>query len=574
MTTEIKQALSQALTLIFDDIEVTVELGRPPPGQGDYSWCATSAAHQLGVEPTSLARRIADVLAPEGIASRISVAGPYVNIWASALFEKAIASSRDKLVLSIHEALAAERIMVEYLSPNTNKPLHLGHVRNGVLGTSVANILEAAGHTVIRGNLVNDRGIHICKSMLVYDRFGNGQTPESAGRKSDHFVGDWYIRYAAESGKDDALKPEAEDMLRKWEAGDPSVMALWKRMNDWVYAGFAETYARYGFRFDAMYYESQTYRLGKDIVAEGIGRGIFVRRDDGSVAYPLPDSFGKDKNGNERSETVLRKDGTSVYLTQDLGTAVRKADDWNLDRSLYVVASEQDQHFAALFSMLRAFEYPWASRCYHLSYGMVELPEGRMKSREGTVVDADDLADEMQKLAAQVIRSKAESPVADEEVMRRADIIGLAAIKFYLLGFGSTKKILFDPKKSLAFEGDTGPYCLYTYARIRSLVAKADAAGLVERFTKLGNPEERELAREIIDFPDVVLRAAEDYNPTLVAKRTIVLARSFNRFYKAHPIFKCEDAVLRNERLALACAAGESIRWGLSLLGIETLERM
>jgi arginyl-tRNA synthetase len=592
MTSTLKHALAEALLASFD-AEHEIALGRPPPGHGDFSWCATQSARALGVNPVVLAERVAQAISAHDNIEKAEATGPYVNIWCATLFADALGEAPAQ---SLGEALNRQRIMVEYLSPNTNKPLHLGHVRNGVIGTAVANLLRAAGHTVVLASLVNDRGIHICKSMAAYEAFGRSGTPETMGVKGDHFVGDYYVAFQraheqdaktlvrngmseAEAEKNTPIMLRAQELLQKWESGDEYVRELWQRMNGWVYDGFGATYRRYGFSFDTLYYESELYTLGKDIVEDGVARGIFVRRPDGSVAYPLPtEEFGKDAKGNQRSTTLLRSDGTSLYTTQDLGVAVRKAEEWGLDRSIYVVACEQDHHFESLFSMLKALGYPWADRCYHLSYQMVELPEGRMKSREGTVVDADDLAEEMKRLALDALVERGMErgvELTQDELVRRADLIGLAAIKFFLLGFGPNKKILFDPKKSLSFEGDTGPYCLYTYARIQSIRAKAHEAGLEEAgtFEALGTDDERALALDLIEFPHVVAAAAEEYNPTPVAKKTLALARAFNRFYRTHHVLG-SDAKLSRERLALIRAVGNTLQRGLSLLGIETLERM
>lgn len=544
---------------------------------GDIALCCTPLARPKGQNPVAVAEKIAETLAAHPLISSASAAGPYVNLTLAAdyLFGKAL----NPYSRAIARTDQPQRIMVEYLSPNTNKPLHLGHVRNGVLGASLSNLLEATGHDVIRANLVNDRGVHICKSMLAYERFGNGMTPASAGKKGDHFVGDFYVAYANAEKANPSLKDEVEAMLRGWEAGDPAIVGLWKRMNDWVYEGFASTYARYGFRFDAMYYESNLYRLGKDIVQDGLSKDVFKTLADGSVVFPLPEaSYGTNTDGTGKIAAVLRGDGTSVYLTQDIGTAVRKAGDYTLDRSIYVVMSEQTHHFKVLFDILAALGYPWASRCYHFSYEMVELPEGRMKSREGTVVDADDLADAMVSLATEAIKAKQTEALPEEEVRRRSEAIGLAAIKFYLLRFNPQSKVVFDPKHSLSFEGDTGPYCLYAYARIRRLFEKAAARNpflivAPVRYDRLGTQEERALARALAEFPEIVTRAAETYAPSLVAEHVLGVARAFSRFYKTQPVLG-DDESLTRERLQLAGAAGETIRSGLALLGIEVLESM
>lgn len=543
-------------------------------GRADLACNVFSFARSLGLDPAVAAARMAEEIAKDPMVESATTAGAYINIRLDApiLFDAAIAT---------YQALPPikpERIMVEYLSPNTNKPLHLGHVRNGVLGVALANLLEAVGHDVIRANLVNDRGVHICKSMLAYQRFGNGETPASTGKKGDHLVGDYYVKYSNEEKADPSIARETEAMLRAWEEGDEATVALWKTMNAWVYEGFAATYDTYGFRFDTFYYESDLYRLGKDIVDEGIARGVFQRLKDGSIVYPLDTAtYGTNPDGGQRIAGVMRADGTSLYLTQDLGTAVRKAEQYALDRSIYVVMSEQTLHFKSLFDILKTLGYPWADRCYHFSYEMVELPEGRMKSREGTVVDADDLAALMAGVAEETIIARHGASLSRHESKRRASVIGLAAIKFYLLRYNPNKKVVFDPKASLSFEGDTGPYCLYTYARARSIIRKAQAAGHAvdasEPFARLGSDEERALARSIIAMPATVTMAADTYNPSVLADHVLLLARAFNRFYKSHPVLT-DDVELVRERLALTNATCDSLAWGLSLLGIETLEEM
>ncbi|MYE91154.1 arginine--tRNA ligase, partial [Candidatus Poribacteria bacterium] len=472
-----------------------------------------------------------------------------------------------------------QRVMVEYLSPNTNKPLHLGHIRNGVLGMGVSNLLEATGHTVVKANLVNDRGVHICKSMLAWQKWGDGGTPEATGTKSDHFVGDWYVRYAQEENKHPDLEQETQAMLLKWESGDPETLKLWEMMNGWVYDGFAETYQKLGLEFDAFYYESQTYNLGKDLIQAGLDEGAFVVAEDGAIIAKLPvDEFGTQKDGNQKVETLLRKDGTSVYITQDLGTAKMKFDEHQLNRSIYVVGSEQNYHFQCLFKLLDMLGFEWAPECYHLSYGMVNLPEGRMKSREGTVIDADDLIEEMFQLAADEIRSRdSEGELSDEEVQKRAFAIGMAAIKFYLLRVRPELTINFDPKESISFDGFTGPYCQYAYARCASILRRAqtqDLASIEPDFALLGNEEELQLIRALIQFPEVVEEAARDLSPARICNHLFTIAQTVNQFYHKHPVLSAKSPPLIKARLALINASAAAIKKALALLGIKTLEEM
>lgn len=546
------------------------------------------------------------------------------------------------------------RILVEYSAPNTNKPLHLGHVRNNLLGASLCQILAAAGEEVIPVNLVNDRGIHIAKSMVAYRRWGEGATPESAGRKGDHFVGEFYVRFgrelAAEAdtlararGTDPAaldeearraleeeteLMRETRDCLRRWEEGEAGTLDLWRRMNGWVYAGFDQTYARLGCAFRKWYFESETYRLGKDIVLDGLARGVFRRADDGSVWAP----FGEGEGAGLKDKLLLRSDGTSVYITQDLGTTVRKFEDFRMDQAIFVVASEQTHHFRLLFELLARLGYAFADRCHHLAYGLIELPHGlgKLKSREGRAVDADDLLDELSALA----RSKAvEGGYVTEEAVdldALADAIGQGALKLYLLQVGAEKNIVFDPDATLAFEGDTGPAVQYSHARICSIARRALAEGSVmaEDFVAIGAPdpfagfgtgspaaaggsaaggacrevaepstarfvrtaaglrpesveaqrltapEEKALALELARFPSILAAAAAQLNPAPLAGYLLDLTKAYARFYHHCPVLRAESPALMRARLHLCLAVASTLRRGLALLGIQAPDAM
>lgn len=479
-----------------------------------------------------------------------------------------------------------KRVMVEYSSPNTNKPLHLGHVRNNLLGYSVAEILSANGYEVIKVNLVNDRGIHICKSMLAWALFGNGETPESSGLKGDHLVGKYYVIFDQEYKKqiadlmeggqteEDAKKNapmirQAQKMLLDWEAGDPEVKALWSRMNSWVYAGFEQTYNQLGVDFAKYYYESDTYLLGKDIIDEGLEKGVFFKKEDGSVWIDLTDD-GLDQ------KLVLRADGTSVYITQDLGTAQLKYDDFKVDKSIYVVGNEQDYHFKVLFLILQKLGKSWAMGLYHLSYGMVDLPSGKMKSREGTVVDADELMDDMIRTAQERTEELGKvDGFSEEEKADLYNMIGLGALKFFLLKVEPKKRLLFDPNESIDFQGHTGPFIQYTHARIRSVLAKADYKTRISsnhslELTKL----ERELIVNLSKYPDVISVAAKEYSPAHIANYIFELAKLFNKFYHEESILKAEDSNVKNFRLDLAAATATVIKKGMTLLGIRVPSRM
>ena len=478
-----------------------------------------------------------------------------------------------------------KKVMVEYSSPNTNKPLHLGHIRNNLLGYSVAEILGAAGYEVIKTNLVNDRGIHICKSMLAWEKFGNGETPASSGEKGDHLVGKYYVIFDKEYKKqidelkaegqteDEAKKnapliKEAQAMLQKWEAGDPEVIDLWKKMNGWVYDGFAETYKKLGVNFDKFYYESNTYLLGKDIIEEGLAKGVFFKKEDGSVWIDLTED-GLDQ------KLVLRADGTSVYITQDLGTAQLKYDDFKMDESIYVVGNEQDYHFKVLFFILEKLGKSWAKGLYHLSYGMVDLPSGKMKSREGTVVDADDLIDEMEQTAKEQTEAlgKVEG-FSEEDKNHLYHIIGMGALKYFLLKVEPKKRLLFDPNESIDFQGHTGPFIQYTHARIRSVLNRAgvDFSGNAEVATL--DPVERDLIISMTQFPETISQAAAGHNPALVANYIYELAKAYNKFYHEKSILQAEDEILKKFRLQLSASTSVIIKKGMKLLGIEVPERM
>jgi arginyl-tRNA synthetase len=479
-----------------------------------------------------------------------------------------------------------KKVMVEYSSPNTNKPLHLGHVRNNLLGYSVAEILAASGYEVIKANLVNDRGIHICKSMLAWQKFGHGETPESSGLKGDHLVGKYYVLFdkaykaeqeallaqgktEEEAKKQAPLILEAQAMLQAWEAGDEAVLSLWKTMNTWVYAGFNQTYTTLGVDFKKYYYESNTYLLGKDCIEEGLKKGVFFKKDDGSVWIDLT-ADGLDE------KLVLRADGTSVYITQDLGTAQLKYDDFGMDESIYVVGNEQDYHFKVLFLILEKLGKTWAKGLYHLSYGMVDLPSGKMKSREGTVVDADDLLTEMVATAKQRTEElgKVEGFTEDEKA-NLYRMIGLGALKYFLLKVEPKKRLLFDPNESIDFQGNTGPFIQYTHARIQSVLNKANyGASTKTNFSGALTSSERDVLVCLSQYPALLQAAAAEYSPALVANYTYELAKLYNKFYHEEIILKLEDEELKAFRLALSAATAKTIKMAMNLLGIQVPDRM
>ena len=498
-------------------------------------------------------------------------------------------------------------VMIEYSSPNTNKPLHLGHVRNNLLGYALANIMAANGNRVVKTNIVNDRGIHICKSMLAWLKYGNGETPESSGKKGDHLVGDYYVafdkhfraevkeilandpevlaitdadpdkqaelRKAAAEAKS-PLMQEAHAMLVRWEQGDPEVRALWEKMNSWVYAGFDETYRKMGVSFDKIYYESNTYLEGKEKVVEGLEKGLFYQREDGSVWADL-------RHEGLDEKLLLRKDGTSVYMTQDIGTAKLRFRDFPINKMIYVVGNEQNYHFQVLSILLDKLGFEWGKDLVHFSYGMVELPEGKMKSREGTVVDADDLIEEMVAQAREISKELGKqdglSEAESEEIAR---IVGLGALKYFILKVDARKNMLFNPKESIDFNGNTGPFIQYTYARIRSILRKAEAEGLLTTGADLGaltvdlSDKEQDLIQKLADFPGVVAQAGTDYSPSVIANYVYELVKAFNQFYHDYSIMNAETADSRQFRVILAANVAKVIRLGMALLGIEVPERM
>ena len=489
-------------------------------------------------------------------------------------------------------------VMIEYSSPNTNKPLHLGHVRNNLLGWALANVMEANGNRVVKTNIVNDRGVHICKSMLAWLKWGNGETPESSGKKGDHLIGHYYVAFdqhyreevkeleakymaegmaeeeAHEKAKQEApLIKEAHEMLVKWEQGDPEVRALWRRMNEWVYAGFDETYRALGVSFDKIYYESDTYLEGKEKVEEGLEKGFFYRREDGSVWADLT------KEGLDE-KLLLRSDGTSVYMTQDIGTAKLRYEDYPIDKMIYVVGNEQNYHFQVLSILLDKLGFKWGKDLVHFSYGMVELPNGKMKSREGTVVDADDLIKAMIEDARQMSADKVNKleDITEEEAWEIARIVGMGALKYFILKVDARKNMLFNPEESIDFNGNTGPFIQYTYARIRSILRKAKAQGIeipaqLPTTAELSD-KEVSLIQHLNDFAAVVRQAGQDYNPSCIANYCYDLVKEYNQFYHDFSVLREDDKQKQIVRLALSEAVSKVVRNGLGLLGIEVPERM
>lgn len=546
----------------------------PDTAMGDIGFPMFPFAKALRMGPPQIAAAIAARLeSSETPPGKAKAVGPYLNVFADrpSVMAKALGAPASGPGYGRSSALAGTKVMIEFSSPNTNKPLHLGHLRNDALGEASARILAANGASVMKINLVNDRGVHICKSMLSYMAYGQGRTPEDEGKKSDHFVGDYYVRFNDLKKDDPEAEEKAQALLVKWEAGDAETIALWKRMNDWAVGGIRKTYERTGISFDKYYYESQIYLTGKEEVQKGLASGAFFKAEDGSVRVDLS-PIGLEQ------KVLLRKDGTSIYMTQDIGLAIHRHEDWPFDRLVYVVANEQQYHFKVLFYILERLGYDWAKNLYHLSYGLVNLPEGRMKTREGTVVDADTLLDSLKELALEEIQSKGrEEQVGDPEAT--AEKIALGAVHYYLAQATPSKDMIFNPKESLSFNGNTGPYIQYMGARISSMLRKRDAgegkaAGGTIRPELLRAQCEWDLARLVSTYPEAVEEAGAGYNPAIVAAHVYAVASAFSRFYHDEPILNCPDPDLAATRLALCEAVLVVLRNGLELLCIPFLEAM
>ncbi len=591
----LKVAIANALDVCFQHTvaasDITLASTRKD-FEGHRTLVTFAYTKALGKGPEQIGQALgAYLLANEPLVSGFNVVKGFLNLvvsdtfWATA-FEAEVSTP----TLSQLDP-KTDKVMVEYSSPNTNKPMHLGHLRTNFLGYAVSNILKAAGHEVVMANLVNDRGIHICKSMIAYQMLANGATPESSGIKGDHLVGDYYVAFndllkaelkaledqgmtEDEAKKQAPIQLKAQEMLQAWEAGDPEVIELWTRMNGWVYAGFESTYKSIGVSFDKYYYESQTYLLGKDIVEEGLANGVFYAKEDGSVWIDLS-AEGLDH------KLVRRKDGTSVYITQDMGTSDLKYADFGATKSIYVVGNEQDYHFAVLFQIMKKLGRPYAKGLYHLSYGMVELPAGKMKSREGTVVDADDLVALMIETARE--RTMELGKVLDfdtEEANALFEMLGVGAIKYYLLKVEPQKTMIFNPAESIDMQGNTATFIQYTHARIRSIVRKGTEMGLqlgIEANVPVPadlNKTERELIILLSELPIKVQEAADNYSPAVIANYTYELARAYNQFFAECPVFKAETPELIQFRVALSEVTGRAIKEAFGLLGIQVPERM
>ena len=580
----IEQKLAEVILNVYQLKDIKLEIQENKTEfEGDFTIVTFPLVKQLKKNPESIGVELGQALTEQTeLLQSFNVVKGFLNVKVQNQFfinQFTSVSEQFSNVEKKHES-----VMVEYSSPNTNKPLHLGHVRNNLLGFSVAQILKEAGYDVIKSQIINDRGIHICKSMLAWEKFGKGETPETDDVKGDKFVGNYYVKFDQEykkeitqlieqgvsedqAKKDAPLMKEAQQMLLDWENGDEKVRKLWNEMNSWVYKGFGETYKRLGVDFDQVQYESNTYILGKDLIQEGLDKGVLFQKEDGSVWCDLTDE-GLDQ------KLLLRSDGTSVYMTQDLGTAVERFKENNLQKLIYTVGNEQDYHFQVLFKVLKKLGYEWADQLFHLSYGMVELPNGKMKSREGTVVDADELMQDMFDIA----KSKSEElgkleNFTEEEKNTNYESVGIGALKYFMLKVDPKKKMLFNPEESIDFNGNTGPFIQYTFARIQSLLTKANFEIKATESIELSQSE-KELIMQLANYKLVVARAAESLSPALVANYLYDLVKSYNSFYQNNPILIQEDANIKQYRLNLSDVTGKTIQKSLHLLGIQTVNRM
>jgi len=557
--------------------------------KGDLTLVVFPLLKHIKTNPVQLGEQIGEYLSKHSsLVSEFNVVKGFLNLsLTESYFEDLVVSmSQDENFGFRKVTSTSQKVMVEYSSPNTNKPLHLGHIRNNLLGFSVAEIQKAAGKHVYKTQIINDRGIHICKSMLAWQKFGDGETPESSGVKGDHLVGRYYVEFdkaykseiknllkegktEEEAKKQAPILLEAQNMLKLWEAGDPKVVELWKTMNQWVYDGFETTYANLGVDFDKNYYESDTYLLGKDHIKTGLENGVFFTKDDGSVWIDLSDE-GLDE------KIVLRSDGTAVYMTQDIGTAIQRVTDYDIDEMIYTVGNEQDYHFKVLFLILKKLGFEWAEHLYHLSYGMVDLPSGKMKSREGKVVDADDLIEEMTSTAKSISQELGKlEGYDDDEKNKLHKMIGLGALKYYILKVDPKKRILFDPKESVDFQGNTGPFIQYTYARIQSILRKGKKESKDLNLSSYEfNSKEKALIKILNQFPELIQQAADQYSPALIANYVYDLVKEFNSFYQNVSILGADEEHQIEFRVELSRLVGEVIKKSFKVLGIEVPNQM
>ncbi len=590
LTTQVQTAVKNLYGIEATAQQVQIQKTRPE-FEGNLTIVVFPFVKAARKAPAQVAAEIGEALLGHEIVEKYNAVQGFLNLSIAPAFwlgqlENIYADAHYGYLSRQKEDGTQPLMMVEYSSPNTNKPLHLGHVRNNLLGYSIAKIQEANGWKVVKTNIVNDRGIHICKSMLAWQKFGNGETPETSGKKGDHLIGDYYVRFDVEykkqihdlvaqgmdeetAKKEAPLIREAQAMLLKWEQGNPEVRALWQKMNGWVYAGFDETYKQMGVSFDKIYYESNTYLEGKQEVERGLAEGLFYRREDNSVWADLT------KDGLDE-KLLLRQDGTSVYMTQDIGTAKLRFQDYPIDKMVYVVGNEQEYHFKVLSILLDRLGFPFGKELVHFSYGMVELPNGKMKSREGTVVDADDLMAQMIQDAKEISKDKVNTlpDITAEEAENIARIVGLGALKYFILKVDPRKNMLFNPAESIDFNGNTGPFIQYTYARIQSVLRKADTTSIVLNKATALNDKELSLIQRLTEFPAMVRQAGDEFSPAVLCNYAYSLACDFNSFYHDYSILNEPDAEKRSVRIILSASVAKVIRTAMELLGIEVPNRM
>lgn len=569
MKEKVIELLSKAVPINKEELTNLIET--PPSSElGDYAFPCFTLSKQLKKSPQEIAEETTQQIIKNLISSKpsffekVEAKGPYVNFYIN---RNLIASETLKKILKEKGKFGSQKdqqkTIIEFPGPNTNKPLHLGHIRNIVLGQAVVELMKFSGNRVSIVNINNDRGIHICKSMLAYEKFGNDDNPKKSCKKPDHFVGDYYVKFTIEAEKDKELEGEAKEMLKKWEQDDKEVKDLWKKMNSWAFKGFEETYKKFNLKIDKHYYESDIYKSGKELIQEQYKKGVVSKKDDGAFFIDL-----NDKGLGEK--ILIRSDGTSIYITQDIYLAVLRQKEFKFDKAIYVVAREQDYHFQVLFELLKRFEYKWADKLYHLSYGMVNLESGRMKSREGTVVDADDLIEGMKNLALEEIE-KRWPELSKKEKEKRALAIAMSAIRYYFLRVDRLKDVTFKPEESLSFEGNTGPYLLYTYARAKSILRKAKKKPSAKLKIPQLDEKEKALIIKLYEFPEKVKEAYSSLAPNLIANYSFELAQMFNEFYHSNQVIGSQQEQFR---LSVVAACAQVLKNGLALLDIETLEKM
>jgi arginyl-tRNA synthetase len=560
---EIKQKITGELKKVGINLDISLIEKPPKPEMGDYAVPCFSFARELKKKPNEIAKDIISKIDKTSF-SDVKAIGPYVNFF---LKNESVVDEL-KEIHKLADKYGTRKsnnkvVLIEGPSPNTNKPLHLGHVRNMSICKSLFNVMNTAGYVAKQINLNNNRGIHICKSMLAYQKWGENDSPEKSNMKSDHFIAKYYVMFAQKLKDNPELEKEAQEMLRKWEANDKEVITLWNKMNKWAFDGFKETYKTFNISFDKEYFESETYKKGKEIILNGLKKGIFEKDEEGAIIIDLT-SEGLDK------KVLLRSDGTTVYITQDINLAKNKYEEFKYDKSIYVVGNEQEYHFKVLFNVLKKLNFESTEGCYHLSYGMIELPSGKMKSREGTTVDADNLVEEVINLAKEEIKKR--HNLSDKKLEERAKKIAMSAIIFHILKFDPKKNFVYNPKESLSFEGETGPYCQYVYARIQSITKKSDSKPK-DKLDLLKEEQEKQIVKKLAEYPLIVGKISENYKISLIPRYLLDLCKEFNNYYSNHKIIQ-EDKNLESARLYLINAVAQVIANGLSLLGIEVLDEM